>query len=679
MILTFDKANFFNEIIRSCLSGIDYILYLLISWILEGIFNLANLQANPNLVESVYKRVYVILALFMVFKITFSFLQYLVNPDAFTDKEKGVGKLISRTVVMLCMLVILPTILLNPMPGRSEGTILNVLQNGVLKTLPKLILGIDANPSGNASGTEDAAENGKSIASEMLKSFYYPSVCDDSPSSCNTSSVGLETFTGTVISEQASSDEYQYKYMWPLTTISAIFLILILLGIAVDVAIRSFKLLILQMIAPIPIMSYIDPKSSKDGAFSKWVHNYITTYLDLFFKLGTVYLLLMLLSELFNNENSLFENMSTTGTNFMAKNFVKVFLIIGLFKFAKDAPKFIKESLGIKDNGGGGLFGGLAGLGAAAGLAGGALLGGASGLAGGFNAASTLAKTQGKGKLGAALAGIRGATGGALAGTIRGGSNAFQGAKKGNAIKGIGGAFSKQTQLNAKKAALAAAGSTVMGRMLTSAQDAVGYKNMYDTAEEDAKSLAAAQANEKAILDRCESKGFENGSLAAGQVFYKRADGKYGAYKFLAGEHANYKSIFENARAHGETSFDAVVGGKLRHFDMNSGSSLYNSLKDKTAQTYLDESGASDGVVLRQAEEYNANMRKVSDSGRDGLPTSLISEVTDAKTGKTITKVKVTKTGMGKVGSASTKAYSIANSEGAVAHQANRNANKSGK
>ena len=46
-------------------------------------------------------------------------------------------------------------------------------------------------------------------------------------------------------------------------------------GITIDVAKRVFKLIILEVVAPIPIMSLIDPKSSKDGAFSHWLKSLI--------------------------------------------------------------------------------------------------------------------------------------------------------------------------------------------------------------------------------------------------------------------------------------------------------------------------------------------------------------------------------------------------------------------
>ena len=145
--------------------------------------------------------------------------------------------------------------------------------------------------------------------------------------------------------------------------------------------------------APVPIMTYIDPKASKDGSFAAWSKTLISTYIDLFVKLGTVYLVLLLASALFRQK--LFDKAAYNNFSGLSYLYVQVFLVIGLFQFAKQAPKFIKDALGIKDNGGGsgGFMGkALAGMaGAAAGFAGGVaggggIMGGLSAAAGGFSA-----------------------------------------------------------------------------------------------------------------------------------------------------------------------------------------------------------------------------------------------------------------------------------------------------
>lgn len=421
MILTFDNVNFFFKFIRQFLASIDVVVFSLLSWMLEGVFNLSSLMLNADFAKLIYTRIYVILGVFMVFKLTFSFLKYLVSPDAMTDKEQGVGKLVGRVVAMIIMLIIFPIVFFNPVPGDSQNrTLLVVLQDGVVKTLPRIILGQAIDDEVNSADAVNAKDNGKGLALSMLKSFYYPSLCNEdsknydegqkeecqkyfkgqqatisSNPNDNLEPSGIDSFKafyGSVINE-GQEGEYSYQYMWPLTTVTGILLIVIMGGICIDVAIRIFKLLILEVMAPIPIMTYIDPKASKDGSFAAWSKSLISTYIDLFVKLGTVYLVLLLASALFKQE--LFDKTAYERFSGLSYLYVQVFLVLGLFQFAKQAPKFIKDALGIKDNGGGsgGFMGkALAGMaGAAAGFAGGVaggggIMGGLSAAAGGFSA-----------------------------------------------------------------------------------------------------------------------------------------------------------------------------------------------------------------------------------------------------------------------------------------------------
>lgn len=401
MILMFDSVGWFNNLLRPFFGGIDYLVYTLLGWVIEGIFNLSSIFANKDVTEIIYTRIYTVLAIFMVFKLTFSFIKYVVSPDTMVDKEQGVGKIIARTLTMLAILIILPTIFFKSdiFPGQN-APILTMLQNGVIKTLPKVILGISDD---NGNTTTTAKENGNVMALNMLSSLYYPNECKDAAVCDSDNKLTSLSGFSTSLNMTDTNSSYVYYYMWPLTTLCGIILVFILVGIAVDVAIRVFKLMILQMIAPIPVMTYIDPKSSKDGAFNSWIKTFTTTYLDIFIKLGTVYLLLLLVKEFFSGK--LFGNVYKT-LGFASGNFVMIFLIIGLFQFAKEAPKFIKDALGIKDSGGGSFMGkALSGMaGAAAGFAGGLATGG---LSGGLSGIMTGASSGLAGKPGQAFAQVR--------------------------------------------------------------------------------------------------------------------------------------------------------------------------------------------------------------------------------------------------------------------------------
>ena len=113
---------------------------------------------------------------------------------------------------------------------------------------------------------------------------------------------------------------------------------------AVDVAIRTIKFGILELLAPIPVASYMDPKA-REISFKAWIKLCKDVYLDLFTRLALIYFILLFFNKLFS---------STTLDALKGKNpWMLLFIILGLFYFIKQAPKFICDALGIKSDGAG--------------------------------------------------------------------------------------------------------------------------------------------------------------------------------------------------------------------------------------------------------------------------------------------------------------------------------------
>jgi hypothetical protein len=98
------------------------------------------------------------------------------------------------------------------------------------------------------------------------------------------------------------------------------------------------------MIAPIPILSYCDPKSGKDGMFGKWLKMCKNTYLDLFIRLFALYFGIYVIS-LVGTFRDIITNKNVSGT------LVTVFMILGVLIFVKQLPKIISDSLGVDMSG----------------------------------------------------------------------------------------------------------------------------------------------------------------------------------------------------------------------------------------------------------------------------------------------------------------------------------------
>lgn len=334
---------------------LDRIAYTIFGWIMQGVFDIANAEIiNSSVYDDFQKRVYVILGIFMLFKVTISLLTYLVSPDKISDKERGMSKMVTRTIVVICMLVGLP----------FAFNLLDKAQPILLEALPRIIIGKNTSTSTTTNQMEG-------IADTISWTTFQLSLNEDT---VNLMGDDINTVEGatSVITDPDPSDNSKYKYFYiPVVgTVIAVIMTFLMVGFCIDIAIRSFKLIILRMIAPIPIISYIDPKAAKDGAFSNWTKSLISTWLDLFIRLGILYFVLYMIDAVILSWNF---NLGNIG--FFRNAVVVLFLIIGLLFFAKQAPKFISDALGIKNSKGlgVGLGGSLAALGA---FVGGAGLGG---------------------------------------------------------------------------------------------------------------------------------------------------------------------------------------------------------------------------------------------------------------------------------------------------------------
>ena len=190
-------------------------------------------------------------------------------------------------------------------------------------------------------------------------------------------------------------------------TIGGVLCIVFLSLLCVDVIVRQLKLWILQILAPIPIVCYVDPK---DKVFMQWLKTFAAVYVDLFIKLFALEVAIYLLSS--DNFDLLQHNVSGIG------NF---FLIIAILVFAKGLPGMISKIFGIDGMGSFKEIGGM--LKAGAGFGAGAIIGGAAGLATG---AAAFGATKGQGFGNRLLAAGQGITSGA-SGMLRGAATGRKG------------------------------------------------------------------------------------------------------------------------------------------------------------------------------------------------------------------------------------------------------------
>lgn len=367
------EQHWYTDIFRSIFAAIDGIVYNLISDAYGLLEKIAQVKVFGNDdISSITNKVYTIIGIFMLFKLTFSFITYIVNPDAMTDKDKGVQKIIQNIVIMFAMLIMCPWVFDKLWGLQTVMLKENIVGNFIFGTddsekLNGYKFGVDCKEDSTPASVGDY------IALMSLKGFYQPynkssmgsDMWDKVESSSNFTTVNdnlcykvskgkVSYYLNSNIYNKAvrisgfgpwGNDVYIMNYRFGISTAVGVVVLLILVGFCMDVGLRVVKLSFLEIIAPIPIVSYVDPKSSKNGIFKKWLKEVGSTWASVFIRLFALFFAVSVIQKVGHLEDAV------TGET-VTNTWVNLFVIIGALMFAKQLPKLITDITGINLNGG---------------------------------------------------------------------------------------------------------------------------------------------------------------------------------------------------------------------------------------------------------------------------------------------------------------------------------------
>lgn len=174
-------------------------------------------------------------------------------------------------------------------------------------------------------------ESGFEFATITLSTFMSPSdEVDDTILKQYSGEKSSDWWADRIEDEQKSSSGITYSMDWLLAFICGLAIIAALLAIMMEVVVRNLKLVFLQAIAPVPVVSYMNPN---DKLLDTWVKQYIGVYFSLFIQLFVILIIPDLMMKLLD---------SVTGGFIL-----KIVIIAGCLLFTKEAPKFIGKLLGL--------------------------------------------------------------------------------------------------------------------------------------------------------------------------------------------------------------------------------------------------------------------------------------------------------------------------------------------
>ena len=355
-----------------CLS-LDNFVYSLIMFAYQIILVLAriNLFEERTALDDFISRVYIIIGVVMLFLLAYSLLRGMINPDEALKGKNSPQKTIFNVLSSVVLIALVPYAFSVAMDFQNA-----ILQQG---TLNSIILG---SATENAEGSNNINDGGFSIASGIFQAFYHPSTegnyCQyfgdtkltESEDCAEVLLLG-ESYTYDAFWDLVKSTGSFYllpntntdvvdgkiEYNWLISTAVGVFVLVVLVGYCVDIAIRSIKLAVYQLIAPLPILARILPNEQGSKTFSNWLKACISTYLEVFIRLAILFFIVLIITILNDNIGQIFEPFNSGGG--VVIGFVAwAFLIVGLIMFMKQLPNIIKDITGL-DSGKYKLFGGL--------------------------------------------------------------------------------------------------------------------------------------------------------------------------------------------------------------------------------------------------------------------------------------------------------------------------------
>lgn len=568
-------GTFIKDALRSVAAALDSLIYQVVAFLYKLFFFVSSTEIFQNdAVKNVSKNFQLLVAVVVMFSLSISLVNYIVNPDNMKSGKVPANKLVTKIITSLILLLTINIVFATAYR----------LQNAIIENnfVGKLILGDKAQ-------SFDVESMGMSFSKSILSAF----ITDNPNKSGKVPEYNIEKaedlFTDILtkesqfhyltdfINDKDDQGEYVLNYN-ALSIPVGLFIAYILLTYVVGVGVRTVQLFYLQVIAPVPILFYVLPNG--EDKLKKWSQQCITTYLDLFIRHLIIYLTIFLCSNL----------LSTEGTFIIPpeadeyKNWIILALVIAIMLFAKKAPDLIKELFPATSKASGDF---------------------------GLNLGKQFKGTAAGAVLGAGVGGIAGAATGLLSG---GGIGGMIGGFNRGAYGGLRGKKLSDTMSKTKQYGNMRRDQGITGwdRMGANMRNTFGVQDRLSGYEKQISQYDKQAKLSKAITDRAKELAYSSnatGSYTKGGITY-------------TGGVNTLKSSIEYAKSVGSTTFG--FGGQS--FNLIEADRVLKSV-EKTATNSVIDSGSDDQIVAMMG-----NLQTMAPTATDATNVRAVAK--DAETSK---------------------------------------------
>ena len=310
--------------------------------------------------QTIANNVYIVIGVASLFFVAYGLLQAVVDPDNAGKNDKNAKGIVKNLLIAIVLIAFVPTIFnfaFNVQEAVIRGNVIG-----------KVILN---QSSETPEENEQYSRTGATLANEIFIYFFMPVDDSGEPKCLSNNGDDFKNCLNEVESEDGEKlgdvydevngsgkfnkynqfaentvgDEKTIEFNWILQFGVGAFLVYVFASFCIDMGLRTVKLAYYQVIAPIPILTLIIPGQRK--IFDNWKKNSISTYLEVFIRIVVVFFVLFLIKHLPSLNDSVWSQSMMGTPSAGVKVFAKVFIIVGLLMFMKQAPKLFSDIFGI--------------------------------------------------------------------------------------------------------------------------------------------------------------------------------------------------------------------------------------------------------------------------------------------------------------------------------------------
>lgn len=357
-------VSYVTDILREITINIAILIASFIGTLYDVIIGLGTARI---LTEEVFTnfatKIGTLLGVYMLFRLIFSLITYLINPDQLNDKKEGAGKIVTRMILVIVLLASYNAIFSNLytfqykvlnsdlIPGLffdKDGTHDTIsMQNGGKFALQysgifSSITERDSNQNKawslpSIEELQDLYANGHWLqfhAAIRLAVVAKGSELGDILTGISAFFPFVNTMGGILADIGKLGSGYAFEFNAIPCLLFTGFICYTMFVYAIKLAVRVAQMAFMQIIAPVPIISYMNPK---DESLKTWAKMTFSCYIEIFVRFTIFYLIAFACYQVASTDIAI-EN-AVFGTEWL----VKLLIMCGLLIFADKFPDILKK------------------------------------------------------------------------------------------------------------------------------------------------------------------------------------------------------------------------------------------------------------------------------------------------------------------------------------------------